>query len=274
MAGLKFRSIFVSDVHLGARDSHAEYLLDLLAHAESQYLYLVGDIFDLWKLRSGWCWPSVNNRVVQAVLRKAEHGTRVVYIPGNHDELARDYAGMTFSGVKVMRDAVHTTCDGRRLLVSHGDEFDAVVTVSPWLRCFGDINYTVLLFLNHYYNRLRRGVGLPYWSLCSHIKGRVGNAMAYVRRFEQAAVDRARHLGLDGIVCGHIHVANVAMIEGRLYANCGDWVESCTAVVEEGDGVLRLLRWARDSAFLVGASDREGIADGILGAAFSRLVGR
>lgn len=269
MSGLKFRSIFVSDVHLGARDSHAEYLLDLLTHTESQYLYLVGDIFDLWKLRSGWYWPSIKNRVVQAVLRKAERGTRVVYIPGNHDELARDYAGMMFSGVKVMRDAVHTTGDGRRLLVSHGDEFDAVVAVSRWLRYFGDINYTVLLFLNHYYNRLRRSVGLPYWSLCSYIKGRVGNAMAYVRRFEQAAVDRTRHLGLDGIVCGHIHVANVAMIEGRLYANCGDWVENCTAVVEEADGALRLLHWARDSAFLVGRPEREPVAGGVLDPASS-----
>lgn len=255
MAGLTYRSIFVSDVHLGTKGSHAEYLLDLLEHTESQYLYLVGDIFDLWKLRSGWYWPSVNNRVVQAVLRKAERGTRVVYIPGNHDELARDYEGMVFSGVRVMRDTVHVTRDGTRLLVSHGDEFDAAVAVSPWLRHFGDMNYSMLLFLNHHYNRLRRAFGLPYWSLCAYIKGRLGNAMAYVRRFELAAVDRARHLGLDGIVCGHIHVANMTEIDGRLYVNCGDWVENCTAVVEEADGTMGLLHWARDSAFVLGGAE-------------------
>ncbi len=251
MSKLTFRSMFVSDVHLGSRDAHAEYLLDLLHHSEAQNIYLVGDIFDLWKLRSGWHWTQTSNRVVQTILSRALAGTRVVYIPGNHDELARDYIGRRFSGIDIVREAVHTTADGRQLLITHGDELDMLVAVNDWLRQIGDLNYGALLALNRAYNRIRRALGLPYWSLCSHIKSRFGNAMAYVRRFEEAAVARARQLGVDGVICGHIHVPRIEWIDDLLYANSGDWVENCTALVEENSGHIGLLHWARDSMYLI-----------------------
>ncbi|MBK9131414.1 MAG: UDP-2,3-diacylglucosamine diphosphatase [Gammaproteobacteria bacterium] len=253
MGKLTVRSIFVSDIHLGTRGAQAEYLLDLLDNTESDYLYLVGDVFDLWKLRSGWFWPQLNNRVVQALFAKARRGTRVIYIPGNHDALMRDYAGMEFNGVRILSQAEHMTADGRRLLVTHGDELDGVVTVNRWLRHIGDLNYYFLLALNRYCDRLRRLFGRPYWSLSAYIKSRVGNAVDYVRRFEAAAAERARHAGLDGVVCGHIHVGKVRDIDGLLYANSGDWVENCTALIEEPSGEIRLLHWARDSFFLLPA---------------------
>jgi UDP-2,3-diacylglucosamine pyrophosphatase LpxH len=251
MAKLRLRSIFVSDIHLGTRGAQAEYLLDLLDHTESDYLYLVGDVFDLWKLRSGWYWPQLNNRVVQALFARARRSTRVVYIPGNHDALLRDYAGMEFNGVQLLLQAEHVTADGRRLLVTHGDELDGVVAVNRWLRHIGDLNYSFLLMLNRHCNRLRRLCGLPYWSLSAYIKGRMGKAVDYVRRFEEAAVERARHAGMDGVVCGHIHVGRVCEIGGMLYANSGDWVENCTALVEDAAGAIRLLHWARDSVHLL-----------------------
>ena len=251
MGKLTMRSIFVSDIHLGTRGAQAEYLLDLLNNTESEYLYLVGDVFDLWKLRSGWFWPQLNNRVLQALFAKARRGTRVIYIPGNHDALLRDYVGTVFNGVQVLLQAEHVTTAGRRLLVTHGDELDGVVTVNRWLHHIGDLNYFFLLMLNRYYNRLRRLCGRPYWSLSAYIKGRVGNAVEYVRRFEAAAVERARHAGFDGVVCGHIHVGRVRTLDGLLYANCGDWVENCTALVEDAAGDICLLHWARDSVFLL-----------------------
>ncbi|MCC6207251.1 MAG: UDP-2,3-diacylglucosamine diphosphatase [Gammaproteobacteria bacterium] len=255
MSKLTVRSIFVSDIHLGTRGAQAEYLLDLLDNTESEYLYLVGDVFDLWKLHTGWFWPQLNNRVVQALFSKARRGTRVIYIPGNHDALMRDYAGMEFNGVRILRQAEHVTADGRRLLVTHGDELDGVVAVNRWLSHIGDLNYYFLLTLNRYCDRIRRLFGHPYWSLSAYIKGRVGKAVEYVRRFEVAAAERARHAGLDGVVCGHIHVGKVRDIDGLLYANSGDWVENCTALIEETTGEIRLLHWARDSFFLISAEE-------------------
>jgi UDP-2,3-diacylglucosamine pyrophosphatase LpxH len=259
MAKLTVRSIFVSDIHLGTKGAQAEYLLDLLENTDSEYLYLVGDVFDLWKLRSGWFWPQLNNRVVQALFAKARRGARVIYLPGNHDALLRDYAGMMFNGVQILHQTEHVTAAGRRLLVTHGDELDGVVAVNRWLRHLGDLNYNFLLMLNRHCNRLRRLCGLPYWSLSASIKGRVGNAVEYVRRFEAAAVERARHAGLDGVVCGHIHVGKVRDIEGMLYANSGDWVENCTALVEDAAGEIRLLHWARDSVFLLPPAEDTGV---------------
>jgi UDP-2,3-diacylglucosamine pyrophosphatase LpxH len=259
MGKLTVRSIFVSDIHLGTKEAQAEYLLDLFNNSESEYLYLVGDVFDLWKLRSGWFWPQINNRVLQALFAKAQRGTRVIYIPGNHDALLRDYAGMLFNGVQILHQTEHVTADGRRLLVTHGDELDGVVAINRWLRRLGDLNYYLLLMLNRHHNRLRRLCGRPYWSLSASIKGRVGNAVDYVRRFEGAAVERARHAGMDGVVCGHIHVGKVRDIDGLLYANSGDWIENCTALVEDATGEIRLLHWARDSVFLLPAAKDEKI---------------
>lgn len=268
MRKLTVRSIFVSDIHLGTRGAQAEYLLDLLNNTESEYLYLVGDVFDLWKLRSGWFWPQLNNRVIQALFAKARRGTRVIYIPGNHDALLRDYAGMMFNGVQILHQTEHVTADGRRLLVTHGDELDGVVAVNRWLRHLGDLNYYFLLMLNRHFNRVRRLFGRSYWSLSAYIKSRVGNAVDYVRRFEAAAVERARHAGMDGVVCGHIHVGNVRAIDGLLYANSGDWVENCTALVEDAAGQIRLLHWARDSVYLLPALDEAAevaVSEGMAG---------
>lgn len=265
MGKLTPRSIFVSDIHLGTRGAHAEYLLDLLENTESEYLYLVGDVIDLWKLRTGWFWPQLNNRIVQALFAKARSGTRVIYIPGNHDALLRDYAGMMINGLEIVQQAEHVTADGRRLLVTHGDELDGLVAVNRWLRHLGDLNYHFLLMLNRQCNRLRRLCGLPYWSLAAYLKGRVGNAVDYVCRFEEAAIDRARHAGLDGVVCGHIHVGKVRDIGGLFYANCGDWVENCTALAEDASGAIRLLHWARDSVFLLPEAKDEKIRTEALG---------
>lgn len=251
MEKIKYRSIFVSDVHLGTKDARSEYLLDLLLSTESEFLYLVGDIFDLWKLRSGWYWPQINNHIVQIVLAKARSGTKVIFIPGNHDSLLRDYMGMIFNGVHIQNEALHLTADGRRLLVSHGDELDGPVAAKRWLRLFGTLNYSLLLCLNRYVNGLRGLFGLPYWSLSRYVKSRVKNAMEYVARFEQAAIDRARSAQVDGMLCGHIHVANMKRIDGILYVNAGDWVENCTAVTEDRFGSLRLVHWVEDSVYLM-----------------------
>ncbi|WP_448187942.1 UDP-2,3-diacylglucosamine diphosphatase [Azospirillum sp. sgz301742] len=240
----RYRSIWISDVHLGTRGCKAEFLLDFLKHNESDHLYLVGDIVDGWRLKKGWYWPQAHNDVVQKVLRRARKGTHVVYIPGNHDEAARDFLGLAFGDVLVMEEAVHTTADGRRLLVTHGDHFDAVVKYAKWLALIGDQAYVALLHINTWFNCARRKLGFGYWSLSAYLKHKAKSAVEYMGQYEATLADEARRRGVDGIVCGHIHHAEMRDMEGILYCNDGDWVESCTALVEHANGALEIIRWA------------------------------
>jgi UDP-2,3-diacylglucosamine pyrophosphatase LpxH len=238
-----YRSIFISDIHLGTRGCKAEFLLDFLKHTESDYLYLVGDIVDGWRLKRSWYWHQSHNDVVQKLLRKARKGTKVIYVPGNHDEMLRDYVDIHLGGVLVIEEAVHETADGRRMLVIHGDAFDGVVRYAPWLARLGDHAYTVALAFNNALNRVRRRLGYSYWSFSAFLKGKVKNAVRYVDDFELALAAEARRRGTDGVICGHIHKAEIRDVDGILYCNDGDWVESCTALVEHHDGRLEILHW-------------------------------
>ena len=243
----RFRTVWISDIHLGTRGCNAVLLLDFLRAIECETLYLVGDIVDGWRLKKGWYWPDAHNEVVRRVLKLAHRGTRVVLVAGNHDEMLRPYAGMTFGGVEVALETIHHTADGRRLLVTHGDAFDVVVLYHRWLAFLGDAAYTLLLQLNVVLNRMRRRLHLPYWSLSSYLKKRVKNAVAFIGEFEEAVAHAARERGVDGVVCGHIHSAEIRQIGTVTYYNDGDWVESCTALVEAADGTMSLLDWAEEN---------------------------
>ena len=240
-----YRAVFISDVHLGTRGCQAELLLDFIRQMECGALYLVGDIIDGWKLKSGWYWPQAHNDVVQKVLRLARKGVRVIYLPGNHDESVRDFCGVHFGGVVVARDAIHETADGRRFLVTHGDGFDAVVQHARWLAFLGDWAYRTLLASNTAINRLRRALGFGYWSFSAFAKTRVKKALQFIENFEVAVAAEARRRGVDGVICGHIHKAEMREIDGVTYINDGDWVESCTALVEHPCGRLEILEWAK-----------------------------
>jgi UDP-2,3-diacylglucosamine pyrophosphatase LpxH len=241
----RFRTVWISDVHLGTRGCNAVMLVDFLHSIQCDTLYLVGDIVDGWRLRKGWYWPDAHNEVVRRILKMAHRGTRVVFVAGNHDEMLRDYAGMTFGGVELALEAVHTTADGRRLLVTHGDSFDGVVLYAKWLAFLGDKAYSLLLRSNIAVNAVRRRFKLPYWSLSAHMKRKVKNAVQYVCSFEEAVAREATERGFDGIVCGHIHCAEIRNIGEVVYYNDGDWVESCTALTEDADGTIRILDWAQ-----------------------------
>jgi UDP-2,3-diacylglucosamine pyrophosphatase LpxH len=240
----RYRAVFISDLHLGTPGCQAVALLDFLKAHPSDHLYLVGDIVDGWQLRRKWYWPQAHNDVVQKVLRSARKGCRVVFVPGNHDEFARGFIGHSFGGIEVMHDAVHTTADGRRLWITHGDHFDGVVQCAKWLAYLGDNLYEFTLRLNRHLNSLRARLGLPYWSLSAYLKHKVKKALNYVMDFEAAVAAEARRRGHDGVVCGHIHRAEMRDIDGTLYCNDGDWVESRSALVEHGDGRLELVHWA------------------------------
>ncbi len=239
-----YRAIWLSDIHLGTRGCKAGFLLDFLRSTESDYLYLVGDIIDGWALRRSWYWGQQHNDVVQKILRKARKGTRVVYIPGNHDEFARQYVDLMFGGIAIQEQTIHELEDGRRLLILHGDEFDGVVRYARWLAVLGDVAYQAALTLNHWLNGIRRRLGYPYWSLSAYLKHKVKNAVQFIDDFEHMIVHEARQRGVDGVVCGHIHKAELRMIDGILYCNDGDWVESCTALVETREGHLEILHWS------------------------------
>ncbi|NYG32717.1 UDP-2,3-diacylglucosamine diphosphatase [Sphaerotilus montanus] len=241
---LSVRTVFISDVHLGTPGCQAEALLDFLRCVECETLYLVGDIVDGWQLMRRWYWPQAHNDVVQKVLRKARKGTRVVLVPGNHDEFARRYLGHSFGGIEVVEDAVHQTADGRRFWVMHGDLFDGVVQCAPWLAHIGDSLYTLALRLNRALNSARARLGLPYWSLSRYLKLKVKRAVSFIGDFEMAVIREAKRRGVDGVVCGHIHHAELRTVDGLTYANDGDWVESLTALVEHGDGRLEVIEWA------------------------------
>jgi UDP-2,3-diacylglucosamine pyrophosphatase LpxH len=240
---LRFRSIWISDIHLGTKGAQAEALLDFLKYTESDKLYLVGDIVDGWRLKKSWYWPQAHNDVVQKVLRKARKGTEVIYVTGNHDEGLRDFAGHLFGGVLVTNEIVHDTADGRRFLVFHGDAFDAVVKHARWLAFLGDHAYSAALSVNRLVNTVRRRLGYSYWSLSAYLKHKVKNAVEFISRFEDAVAHECAERGLDGVICGHIHHAEMRRMNGVLYCNDGDWVESCTALVEHMDGRLEILRW-------------------------------
>jgi UDP-2,3-diacylglucosamine pyrophosphatase LpxH len=238
-----YRTVFISDVHLGTRGCQAELLLDFLRHHDCDTLYLVGDIVDGWRLKRSWFWPQARNDVVQKVLRKARKGTQVIYVPGNHDEAARDYCGLNFGGVQVVRETIHQAADGKRYLVIHGDEFDGIVKYAKWLALLGDSAYALALQLNHWFNLARKRLGLPYWSLSAYLKHKVKNAVEYIGNYETAVADEARRRGVDGVICGHIHHAEIRTMNGVIYCNDGDWVESCTGMVEHRDGRLEIIHW-------------------------------
>lgn len=238
-----YRTIWISDVHLGTKGCQASALLDFLKHTESDTLYLVGDIIDGWQLKGKWFWPQSHNDVIQKILRKCRQGTRVVFVPGNHDSFARHYVQQNFGGIEVVEETEHTTADGKRLWILHGDRFDGVVQFAPWLAYVGDHLYTVALTSNMWLNSARARMGLGYWSLSQYLKQKVKNAVSYISAFEDAVMQEARKNNYDGVVCGHIHKAEIREVDGILYCNDGDWVESMTALVEHADGSLHIVTW-------------------------------
>lgn len=238
-----YRSLFISDVHLGTRTAQADALLDFLKHTEAETIYLVGDIVDFWRIRRGAVWPQSHNDVLQKILRKVRKGTRVVFIPGNHDEGLREYCGTKFGGIEIERQAIHTTATGKRYLVIHGDEFDVVVRYARWLAFLGDRGYAIALALNVPLNWTRRRLGLGYWSLSAYLKYRVKTAVNFIGDFEQALADEAKRQDVQGVICGHIHHAASRHFGSVHYLNSGDWVESCTAICETAEGTFELIRW-------------------------------
>lgn len=240
----QYRTIWISDVHLGTRGCNAEMLIDFLDHVDSEKMYLVGDIIDGWALKKRFYWPAAHNDIVWRVLKRAKRGTDVVYVPGNHDEMFRQFTGLDFGGVRIKRQDIHETADGRRLLVLHGDEFDAITLSHRWLAHLGDAAYEGMMALNRWLNRVRRMFNLPYWSLSKYAKQKVKNAVSFISKFEEVVAHEAAHRNIDGVVAGHIHKAEMREIEGVQYYNDGDWVEGCTALVEHYDGTMEILHWA------------------------------
>ena len=240
----KHRAIWISDVHLGTRGCKADFLLDFLKHNEAEYVYLLGDIIDGWRLKKGWHWPQKHNDVVQKLLRKARKGAQVVYVPGNHDEFARDFLGLQFGGIEVKQEAEHVTADGRRMLMLHGDKYDGVMVYAKWLAHLGDWAYESLLVINHYFNILRRKMGYDYWSLSAYLKHKVKNAVNFISDFEKLVAGAAKKDNMEIVVCGHIHKAELRYVDDVLYCNTGDWVESCTAMVEDSAGQLSIIHWS------------------------------
>lgn len=245
----RYRTIWISDVHLGTRACCAAQLLDFLRHHDSESLYLVGDMIDGWQLKRSWYWTQRQNDVVQKILRKVRKGTRVVCIPGNHDEFARDFVGMQFGGIHVVREAIHETADGRRLLILHGDEFDGVVHHARWVAYLGSYGYDAVLTLSHWINRMRQRTRLGQWSLAGYLKRRVKNIMQFISDYETALLREARKRGVDGVLCGHIHKPDLRNVRGMVYGNTGDWVENCSALVENLDGRLEVVRWFHERSY-------------------------
>jgi UDP-2,3-diacylglucosamine pyrophosphatase LpxH len=246
----RVRSLFLSDIHLGTRACQAERLLAFLRAYEAEHVYLLGDIIDFWSLGRGIYWPSAHNTFVQKMLKRARHEVKVVLVPGNHDEALREYAGSDFGDIRVVREAIHTAADGRRYFLMHGDEFDQVTRYHRWVALLGDIAYSLLLRLNGLLSWVRRKLHLTgYWSLAGYAKRKVKGALEFVYGFEESVAHHVRQMGLDGVVCGHIHSAAIKNIDGIVYINCGDWVDSCTAIVEHDDGRMELVHW-RESDML------------------------
>jgi UDP-2,3-diacylglucosamine pyrophosphatase LpxH len=240
----RVRSIFLSDIHLGTRACQAERLLEFLKAHEAEYLFLVGDIVDFWAMSRGVHWTAAQNTVVQKILKRARHGERVVFVPGNHDEAIREHAGLDFGNIHVAHEYLHTAANGRRYLLLHGDEFDQVTQHHRWLALLGDRAYELLVRLNLTLSWLRRTLGLAgYWSLAGYAKRKVKTAVSFIFDFEESVARHARERGVDGVICGHIHAAAIKPLHGITYLNCGDWVDSCTAIVEHFDGRMELIAW-------------------------------
>ena len=242
----RYRTLFISDVHLGSKSAKAEFLIDFLRHHDADRIFLVGDIVDGWRLKRSWHWPQAHNDVVQKLLRKARKGTGIVYIAGNHDEFLRSFQGVHFGGVVVADRAIHVAADGRRYLVIHGDQFDGVVHSIRWLAYLGDRAYDVAIIVNRVVARVRRSLGLSYWSFSSWAKVRVKKAVNFISAFQEIVVEEARRSDVDGVICGHIHHAVIEEMDGIRYVNTGDWVESCTAVAEHFDGTMEIIAWAKN----------------------------
>jgi UDP-2,3-diacylglucosamine pyrophosphatase LpxH len=256
------RSIFLSDIHLGTRACQADRLLDFLREYESDHLFLVGDIIDLWAMSRGVYWSSAQNTVVQKVLKRARHGTRVVFVPGNHDEALREYVDASFGDIHLVREYLHVAADGKRYVLLHGDEFDQVTRYHRWVAVLGDIAYNALVRINMLLSLVRRTLGVPgYWSLAGYAKRKVKSAVSFIYNFEEAVVHNVRQMGLDGVICGHIHSAGIKQIGGLIYINCGDWVDSCTAIVEHYDGRMELLDWGHAEPRPTSAAPVSGSAE-------------
>ena len=241
---LTFRAIWISDTHLGTYGSRASEILHFIKHTECETMYLVGDMIDGWQLKKRWYWPQQHNDVVQKLLRKARGGTKVVYIPGNHDEMARQFLGLSFGEIEIVDDTIHTCVNGDRLWVVHGDLFDNVIQHARWLAYIGDHAYVMLLVINRWLNAFRKFFNMPYWSFSQYLKHKVKHAVSFISAFETAMVREARRRECHGVVCGHIHKPEMRQIDDILYLNCGDWVESMTALVEHHDGRLEILHWS------------------------------
>jgi UDP-2,3-diacylglucosamine pyrophosphatase LpxH len=257
----RYRTIFMSDLHLGTRGCQAELMLDFLRYHDADTIFLIGDIIDGWRLKSGWYWPQAHNDVIQKLLRKVRRGARMIFVPGNHDEFARQFLGLTFGGIEIVRNTTHVTGDGRRFLVMHGDEFDVVVRHAKWLALLGDWAYEAALLLNTHFNRARRLLGFGYWSFSAWAKLRVKNAVNFIGSFERELAGEARKRGADGVICGHIHHAAIRQIDGVTYVNTGDFVESCCVVVEHHDGALEIVYWSTLAAKSKAAPQREDVEE-------------
>ncbi|UAA37635.1 UDP-2,3-diacylglucosamine diphosphatase [Paraneptunicella aestuarii] len=240
-----YRTVWISDIHLGYRDCKAEYLLDFLHHTKIETLYLVGDIVDMWAMSKQFLWPKSHNELFHYLIGLPEKGTKVIYLPGNHDEPAQKYDGMMFGEVAIHRQCIHTTAAGKRLLLLHGDQFDQEVCFGPIHTWIGDKGYDLLLFLNRWYNKARAWIGFPYWSLAGYIKSRISGANKAIERYRNACIDKAKSMGLDGVVCGHIHHPETIEQEGITYYNDGDWIENCSALTEDSKGNIELVYWTQ-----------------------------
>ena len=242
----KVRSLFLSDIHLGSRACRADDLLEFLKHYEADHIFLLGDIVDFWAMSRSLYWPPAHNTVVQKILKKARHRVRVFMIPGNHDEALRDYVGSSFGDIVLLRDHVHTAADGRRYALLHGDEYDQVTHYHRWVSVLGDVSYTLLVHINRLLSLVRRKLGVSgHWSLADYAKRNVLRAVSFISDFETSVVRNVKKRGYAGVICGHIHTPVIKSIEGLTYINCGDWVDSCTAIVEHFDGRMQLVRWVR-----------------------------
>ncbi|KQY26772.1 UDP-2,3-diacylglucosamine diphosphatase [Rhizobium sp. Root482] len=265
----RFRTLFISDVHLGSKAARTDYLIDFLRSTEAETIILVGDIIDGWRLKRSWYWPQACNDVVQKLLRKARKGTRIIYIPGNHDEFMRDFPGLHFGGIEVAGRHMHEGADGRKYLVLHGDEFDVVVRNARLIAHLGDWAYDVAIAINIVLSAVRRRLGLPYWSFSAWAKLQVKHAVNFIGEFQRVVVEEARRENADGVICGHIHHAVIEDIGGIRYINTGDWVESCTAVAEHYDGTMELITW-RPQGRGVAARETGSETPALSGRAFSQ----
>lgn len=257
----KVRSIFLSDIHLGTRACQAERLLDFLRAYESDHMFLVGDIIDFWAMKRGVFWSTRHNTVVQKILKRARHGTDIVFIPGNHDEVLREHVGISFGQIRLLHEHIHTAADGMRYLITHGDDFDQVTKYHRWAAVLGDHAYSVAVRVNVVLSWIRRRLGINgYWSLAGYAKRKVKSAVSFIFDFEKSVVRYVQDRDVDGVICGHIHAAAIKNIGSVTYINCGDWVDSCTAILEHHDGRMELVEWGVQSPRL----EEKGVDQGLL----------